>query len=318
MNVLGKSKLIFWTLTAQEWTGTFQQLNNRGIPVAFAEGTVLQTSLKKDASSPIIFSPVSTITDRTLGKWTTTISMEQSFLLPEGTAYLETAARTNIESVWSLIYAAELKVVYGSVLNPTMVELENLFHDFTARLFGFDIDNANPTIAKAAQEAAATAIRIAWPTQGAPPWKITDDKAFLRLTFENDEYTKQREYTYRRKSNLLASQVMDMTNCVRVAWTFYGPNSWANAFKVFSMLGNPMLTLSLEQNRVFLIPDMPSPVRSPELFSGQFWERSDVYGRFNVHIRLLQDVPYLLETEISASLDNANLSSSYIDIITGV
>lgn len=312
------SKLIFWTITAQEWIGTFQQRNNRGVPVPFATNTALQTSIKKDASSAVILSPTTTITDRSAGKWTVTISTEQSYLLPVGTAYLETVAVTDVGSVWPIIYGAELKVVYGAVLNPTITELENLFHDFTARLFGYDIDNVDPIIAQQAATAAATAIRIAWPTQGTPPWKITDDKAFLKLTFENNEYTKQREYSYRRKSNLLSNQNMDMTNCLRVAWTFYGPNSSTNAFKVFSLLGNPTTTLQLEQNRVFLIPDVASPVRAPELFSGQFWERSDVYALFNVHIRLLQDVPYLLETTISASADNANLSSSYIDIITDI
>lgn len=313
---MGKSKLIFWTITAQEWTGNFQQINSRGYPVSFAEDTMLQTVIKSSANSLPIITPASVITDRALGKWATTISIEESYLLPAGTVYMETVANTNNGSVWSIIYAAQMKVVYGAVLNPTMTELENLFHDFTAKMFGFDIDNVDPAVANAAQEAAATAIRIAWPTQGAPPWKITDDKAFLKLTFEDNDYTKQREYSYQRKTNLLATQVMEMTNCLRVAWTFYGPNSSANAFRVFSMLGNPALTLSLEQNKVFLIPDIKSPVRAPELFSGQYWERSDVYATFNVHIRLLQDVPYLLEAEISASSDNANLSSSYIDIVT--
>ena len=308
------ARLLYWTLTAQEWTGTFQQVNSSGRPVAFHANSTLRTTIKSSAEGAEIFAPTSTITDRVQGKWTTVISEEQSRLFPIGTVYMETAVITDIGSVWSLIYSAEFRVREGNVLNPSLATLENLFHDFTARLFGFDIDNDDPVIAAAAREAAGQSIRNSWASQGAPPWKITDNRVFLKVVFEDSPYTKQREYSYRRRTDLTANQVMDMTNCIRVSWTFYGPESYSNALRVFALLGDPRLTRELELNEVFLVPDVRSPTRTPELFAGNFWERADVYALFNVHVRMINDMAYLQEVSIYTASEPFGLSSSPIHV----
>ena len=204
-----------------------------------------------------------------------------------------------------------------SDINPTLIQIEDMFHSITARIYGYDIDNSNPNIAKAAKAAADVAIRIAWPTSGSPAWKVTDDRTFLQVTFEEDDYTKQREFTYSRKTDLLANQAMEMTNVLRIAWVIYGPNSYQNAFKLYTQLPDPKITLYTTQQKVFLIPDLASPRRAPEQFSGQWWERVDFSARYNAKVLINTDTPYLLSADIDIKSEDS-LVSANINIVSDV
>ena len=196
----------------------------------------------------------------------------------------------------------------------TPAQIEDLFHGITARIYGFDIDSADPDVAAAARAAAGQAIRIAWPTGGAPAWDITEDRTFIRVLFGEDEYTKQREYTYSRKSDLVANQAMEMTNVLQVSWVVYGPHSFTNAFKLFTKVFDPAITLWTAQKHIYLIPDVGSPVRAPELYAGQWWERVDFTARYNAKVLINSDTPYLLSTDIAIETDR--LLSAEIEIIT--
>ena len=194
----------------------------------------------------------------------------------------------------------------------TPEQIEDLFHANTARMYGYDIDNADPVIAAAAKAAAGQAIRIAWPTGGAPAWNVSEDRTFLRILFSEDEYAKQREYTYTRKTDLLANQAMEMTNVLQVSWTIYGPNSFANAFKIYTKIFDPLITLWTAQKQIYLIPDVDSPRRAPELYAGQWWERVDVSARYNAKILLNSEIPYLLSTNITVDTDTAAENDSFL------
>ena len=166
-------------------------------------------------------------------------------------------------------------------------DLQTIFRTITAQILGIDSDNTLNN----------SRIRQTYPREGAPTWKITEDVCFLRIGYENDAYTKQREIQYTRKSTLIANQAIQMTNVNRVTWTCYGPNSYSDALKIFAKIFDPTLWL-LPQNNLYLITDVDSPVRTPEQFMGQWWERVDFYARFNELVVVNSDVPYLLSTKI--------------------
>lgn len=176
--------------------------------------------------------------------------------------------------------------------NLTISQVENLFHTITKQLLGFTDLQAD------------SFIRISWGSEsGQPSWAITDNVVFLRLTPEDSPYNKQREYEYTPKTELVANEILHMTTCWRVAWTLYGPDSYFNAFKIFTSLTGPDVKIPLQQNSIFLVPDMPSPTRLPELWAAKWWERVDLYAVFNSEIKITNDRPYFLEINTTVKSD---------------
>ena len=65
----------------------------------------------------------------------------------------------------------------------TLKQLEDIFRNLTCTILGLNpVDPIN-----------ASRVRVAWPTSGAPGWKITEDVAFLRVRSAGNEYSRQRD-----------------------------------------------------------------------------------------------------------------------------
>jgi len=121
-------------------------------------------------------------------------------------------------------------------------------------------------------------VRLAWPTEGAPAWKINEDICFLQCIELDDEYNRQRE----RKFDLANSnQATSCTRVMQVSYIFYGPNSFKNAKTIKDNIFYQTNHDTLVSNNLFLIPSIPAATRSPELFEGQWWERTNMIMKFN-------------------------------------
>jgi hypothetical protein len=126
--------------------------------------------------------------------------------------------------------------------------------------------------------ASAYKVRLSWPEDGAPAWKKEEDVCFIQCYEVDDAYNRQRNEGL-SKDNLHLETSYTSVN--QVGWIFYGPNSYANAKLVKDSLFTQTIRDSLKRVNVFLIPDLKSPMRAPELFQNQWWPRVDFTAHFN-------------------------------------
>ena len=144
-------------------------------------------------------------------------------------------------------------------------------------------------------------VRISWLTSGEPSWLITDNVCFIRAVEADDPINRQREIS---ESLLVISEIdwdnfaFRYTRVINVFWNLYGPNSFDNAQKIRDGMFYPTYQETLSKNNLKLVPTTKSPVRLPELFQGQWWERTDISMIFNSLTVKNVQVPYAEAADI--------------------
>lgn len=166
-------------------------------------------------------------------------------------------------------------------INLTLDQIKKVFSDLTFSMLGLDPTND------------AGKVRSEWPTTGSPGWKITDDITFFAINFDDDPITRQMDVTYSSLDDINLNQSLSYTRVIRVNWMCYGPNSFNNIDIIRSSLSQPDFISTLKSNNIALIMDLSMPTRAPELFNGQWWDRSSLYARFNELVVRSTPVPYI-------------------------
>ncbi len=170
----------------------------------------------------------------------------------------------------------------------TLTQLKMLFHDVTVQITGLNADRG---------------VRNTFPQQGQPGWLVNDDVVFIDIHPVDDEYALLRDITYGAQEPVSGEQPAadystSYTRVMQVTWVCYGPNSFDIADKIrFGILSQESLA-SLAALEVAPLTAIPSPRRAPELFDGQWWERSDIQCRFNVLTTRTETVPFLEAADI--------------------
>jgi hypothetical protein len=170
----------------------------------------------------------------------------------------------------------------------TLKQIEDLFQDITTRALGL-----NPDLPENADK-----VRIAFPSVGAPAWQRETNVVFLKINAESNPIIQQRDVQYNAISVDDANRKASYTRVISVGWTFYGPSSFDNADVVRNALYNTLYVSELKSHGLFLILDVPNPVRMPEPFNGQFWERTDFVASFNESVTRQVVVPYIKTAEV--------------------
>ena len=167
----------------------------------------------------------------------------------------------------------------------TLRQLEDIFRNLTCTILGLDpTDPLN-----------AGKVRIAWPSgSGAPAWKITDDVVFLRIAPYNDPYAQQMGTIYTAGSSDTSNVETAYTRVYSVYWIVYGPNSFDNV----ETIRNGLYSSDLSASNLYVVLDMPVPIRDPEIFDGRWWERSDLSARFNELVQRQGIVPTISSVNI--------------------
>jgi hypothetical protein len=170
----------------------------------------------------------------------------------------------------------------------SIAQIEDFFANLTLQMVGLD------PVAPANQNR----VRIGWAPNGAPAWKRTEDVAFLLVNYDDDPITRLVDVTYQEADINNVNRTVSYTRVQRVNWICYGPNSFDDMDKIRHGLYLPQFTQILAANNLALILDMSMPVRSPELFNGQWWERTSFYARFNEKVTRQADVPYIQSADV--------------------
>jgi hypothetical protein len=143
-------------------------------------------------------------------------------------------------------------------------------------------------------------VRISWPADGAPAWKKTENVTFIKVLPDNDDYNKMRDMEYEPivGDNVNVNQAMSYTRIIRIMWTFYGPNSEDNSQTIRDQLFYQSIHDTLANNNLYMIMDIDEPIRAPELYLNQWWERVDMSIRFNELVTRNTTVPYILTAPV--------------------
>ena len=124
-------------------------------------------------------------------------------------------------------------------------------------------------------DSTSAAVRIEWPTQGAPFQQVGDDVCYIRCVTRDDPYNRIRDRANLAAEDPNLEEQWNYTRAWEIHWTLYGPNSTDNARAIRSALYQDYFTDSLSESQLFPISSYEEPIRAPELIDGQWFERVD-------------------------------------------
>lgn len=170
--------------------------------------------------------------------------------------------------------------------------LEDLIRKATLELLGLP-DN----------KATASRVRIAWPTNGAPDWKINEDVIFIRVYPIDEPYNRLKDIRYQNNDSESLRQTESYTRVIAVSWVFYGPNSFDDAD---TLRNNLSRNERLRNNKVYVVDDLASPLRLPELYNGRWWERTDFTAYFYEEISRDHVIPVISGAQVIIKTDKGD------------
>lgn len=148
----------------------------------------------------------------------------------------------------------------------------------------------------------ANKIRSSYPPEGAPAWRIDEDVIFFILNESLDNYSRQVDSLYIAGSDTVYKQ-STRTRYWSVSITAYGPNACENLNSIKDRLMSYKVKLLLNSGKLYIVPQQSPILRSPELFSGQWWNRWDYTAYFNEH--------YILPDEDVGRIEYVSINTRY-------
>jgi hypothetical protein len=192
----------------------------------------------------------------------------------------------------------------GQTLNSsalTQTQIENTFQVLTTSILG---EGTDPN----------SAVRISWPTGGAPGWDITDDVIFLKATITNDRVNRSRDRGHSNPSDGSLTETVTYIRVWKIDFLLYGPNSLDHARLIKSALYMDWTQTTLAASNMAVVLDVADPRRMPELFEGQWWERSDFSARFNELVTETTTVAAIASIEIDLYTEDTSVSQPVREI----
>lgn len=174
----------------------------------------------------------------------------------------------------------------------TQDAVNKVFQNLTITLLGL----TTPT---ATDRSSYSKVRVSYPPEGQPAWKVTENICFMSVFERDGEYNKPRNVIMETLDGDNANQETTYTRILEVSWIFYGPLSFDNARKVKDGIFYELNRETLAGSNLYLVPSAPNPVRIPEVYQGQWWERVDLRMLFNEQVVINLTVPYLKSSEIT-------------------
>lgn len=157
-------------------------------------------------------------------------------------------------------------------------QLENIFQSLTSGFLG----TSDPS-----------AVRINWPQDGAPSFGIAEDVCFISVTPIDTSYAHQVQTDYSELDTDNANVNLTYSAGIRVGWVLYGPSSFDDAALIWSKLFAISTKDTLAKNNLAMVTDVSQPIRTPELFNSQWFNRASLYANFNELVIRRSSVPYL-------------------------
>ena len=156
-------------------------------------------------------------------------------------------------------------------------------------------------------------VRVEWPEDGAPAWKINEDICFIGITEKDSPWNRQRNRSLELYDIDNCNETVEYTRIINLALVLYGPNSYDNSQLIKDTLFNHVPHRLLTENDIYLIPDIVSARYLPELFEGRWWKRTDIAFDFNEGIKRNYLQPYVKSLEMT---ENDGDTAELIEVLT--
>jgi len=180
----------------------------------------------------------------------------------------------------------------------TLAELNEVFQEAVLKILGYTKSGSPEEYS----DAAYYAVRITNQTEGQPAWEVGEDVVFVRCLEEDERINREREEENADYlDNLLTS--VSYTRVIGLYLSIYGPNSFDNAQSIRDGFFNDSQREFLTRGHLYIVPDVVSPRRVPELWVGQWWERVDFNVRFNEHICKETETNRIVSADIQVITD---------------
>ena len=162
----------------------------------------------------------------------------------------------------------------------TREQLENIMRTAVSKILGID-ENDNRKI------------RFGWGTSpatgSAPNWSRDSNTVFIYDLPVDDPVNRKRETDYINEGNDKLTYTDTHIDVHEFMFACYGPDSfnWARAIR--NGIHEHEVSMELRKNDLFLVPDIQAPQVVPELYSGEWWDRTDVRIRFNERVKIVKE-----------------------------
>lgn len=145
-------------------------------------------------------------------------------------------------------------------------------------------------------------VRQTWQMYGAPDFKITDNVIFLQLMYESGNDVARPLHSFMEDSGDDIKETKTQTRVLRLRLIAYGENGAENIYKIRTAIYGGIK--QLRQNGIYAIPSDDEPRYAPELFAGQWWERTEFDFLFNQYAEYENTVTTIEQVPITVNLNN--------------
>jgi len=204
----------------------------------------------------------------------------------------------------------EISYPNGQVLQSSAQDpagMEAIFQVLTIGMLGIDsIPPVNP--------ASYSIVRCAYQQKGQPSWSINTTTTIISAYRDtSDAYGKTRDggTIQNNPDGVSILQAGSYTRVWRIHWDVYGSFAQQSCeallagFSQMEWVFDYMVNgcNGMAQQPIYVIADFPPPVRAPEEFQRQWWEKSTLDLRFNELVIETVSVPTGISVEITVTTD---------------
>jgi hypothetical protein len=124
-------------------------------------------------------------------------------------------------------------------------------------------------------------VRVGWQTLGQPFQTVNNDICYLSAVEVDDNYNRIRDQKDVPNNIQSVTTIITYTRVWEINWCLYGPNSFDRARQIRDSLFLDWTHDALVPSDLYLVSSVERPLRAPEYFQAQWWERVDLKARFN-------------------------------------
>jgi hypothetical protein len=236
--------------------------------VTYPDGVIFTTTALTDTQ---VDTALQILSAQSVGLLTSPLTLLFTFTLNSNVA--------TVPSV-SLLYDNQLVVAPDLPIGTTIVSIS-----------GLNVTLSNAATASGSQNATVTdplvwnTVRIGWQLSGQPGPDVLTDTITVRSTPIDTEFSRLRNSIGLPPESTVITQQDVYTRTWSVHWELYGSDAILNAKLIQSALIKASFADALlSALNLYVNPNIKEPIRNPELFQGQWWERVDFDAEFNEEI----------------------------------
>jgi hypothetical protein len=199
-----------------------------------------------------------------------------------------TLAAIGLAAVENLIVGSGVPAgtVVSSIAGNVVTMSNNASYANTYGAGGYgDMDYGSPStwstpVAIGSDAQAFYKVRVGWQRDGQPGWLVKEDVTTVTAVVVDDPYNRIRDVMNAPNDETTVMETTNYTRAWEIHLSVYGPNSNDNARLIKSCTRLQWFRDIVAASNLYLVPNESDPVRAPESFNKQWWDRSDYRAKY--------------------------------------